>query len=1483
MASALAAIDVAIIRHPIILPSTMSTDAAIAQLTSSNRETPRTAAHHNPCIAHAIADHERSRYLCVAAHEQIIGIVSTQDLMATLIQASPRHEQTLQDLLLPIAATRYEADLNTLAALSVLHQEMQQQNVDLVLVLNSQDQPIGLISDTSLLCAIHMQTLPSCQMDQLGAIGQRFSEVNDVESRERPLAEQIIRWKEHAVRYRALFEDAYDAILIANLDGDIIEVNHQAEVLFGYSRSELLSMHQSALHPPEDSEQVVQQFQATFHNKQHTGTNLRILCKDGKIKYTDIRAKMILVDNTPIIQGIFHDITQRKQTEDALKLLIEGTEAKHGQAFFISLVEAIAAALSVDRVVVTELISGQLKTLAIYSDEIIQTNVRYNLKGTPCQTVLKIGHFSCASDFQHYFSQLVETTFKSDLSNSKLTPNFESTSVSLTPVLGENTASTSTSNLVTPFKADAQSYVGVALFGQTGKAIGHLFIQDKYEISDVQHTLSILSIFAARAAIEIERQWSYKKLKKLNKDLQFRLKQQALELLEKEHFLQTLLDLDAFPLSVFWKDTNSIYLGCNRAFLRDANLTKIDDIIGKSDYEMPWAETEAENYRADDHEVIESNQAKLGIIETQVQADGHQVWLETNKIPFYDLDGQVRGVVGIYQNITERRRTEAELQHMSMRLNLAVRSANIGIWDWDVVNDVLIWDEQMFALYGIESPKDHNVYQTWLTCVHPEDAKRASQAIMQALAGEKDYDIEFRIVRPDGQVYFLQANAIVQHDSKHQPIRMIGTNYDITERKHTEELLRQAKEAAELANRAKSNFLALMSHEIRTPINGVLGLAHLIHQTQLDSTQQEYLHQLENSASSLSKIVNDILDFSKIEADKLSLESIEFELDEILERLQAVLALKANEKHLDLQFEVGDTVPRRLVGDPLRLGQVAINLVNNAIKFTDRGRVTVSINECDRDPGAHTTTLQFSVHDTGIGLTSEQIEILFQPFTQVDPSTSRRQNGTGLGLTICQQLITLMGGAIEVQSELGCGSTFCFKLTLSYYESGDHAQMPTMNLNRFPKSHEQDETLNSKSDDGSVPNLSPDLNYTLSPTLKLTRPLPETNFTQPKVIESSALDSAIVQPNIPTYLSTHPLKLSPQTYPLNQAPQYNSHPPQLPEALVLVVEDNDVNQLVARKVLEQFGLSVELAVNGRQAIAQVLHRRYDLILMDIRMPEIDGLEATRRIRRLSQLGTQQTQYLKTVPIIAMTAHAFESDRQRSLDAGMNDHLNKPINPEILYATLTHWLKVDYEPLPPRSPVTSRLSHSATTTSIAHTASTANTTSTDNTTSNANTAKITSTTLSSASSTIPLELSSTMPSFPGLNVSEGLGRVYGDSPLYCELLQLFVEIYQPFSSNLATAFQHHDYEQIILLIHTLKGAAANVAATAVVKQAEQVLQQLRGKPSGSVMIRFESTAISLLLRSLEEVLVSIEQAIKTIEMTDLISSDSFKRDSQEYRD
>ncbi|NJN61968.1 MAG: PAS domain S-box protein [Coleofasciculaceae cyanobacterium RL_1_1] len=678
----LSLLEIAIVDNPLILVPKMSVRDAIAQVMAHRSST--TLKWSRNRIGQEFSTsrgRERSGCVLVVDEHRSISIVTEYDLLAVVLRPEVLDTLTLRALMSPASLIWRKAEINHQEDLHAIWQQMQQQNVTIVPVLDDCDQAIGIISDISLFYALQAdQSAVEGEITPRASRSPESSAVTHLSNLTNPTdpaevtdqtdyaviatPETIATWREQAARYRSLFEDAYDAILIANLDGYITDVNSQAEILFGYSRHELIGLHQSELHPPEDFDEISKSFQEVIPAKINTAKNLRILCQNEQIKYVDIRAKIIMIGDKPIIQGLFREVTQQHRIEETLRAVTQQTEDKQGDEFFVALVQAIAKTLNIDYVFLTELTGEFFTTLAIYPLEDLQSNIIYHSKKTPCEYVLKRGSFVCQSGLQQHFQNL--------------------------PLL----------------KTDAEGYIGTVLTSQKGEVIGNLFSITQKPIKDIQYILTILKVFATQAAAELERQRANKQLEKLNQDLQEMLVSRTHQLREQEHFLQTLLNLEAFPLSVFWKDCNSVYLGCNQSFLRDAKLRSLDEIIGKDDYAMPWGATEADKYRADDREVMESNQPKLGIIETQAQGNGHHIWLETNKMPFYDLDGNVMGVLGLYQNITDRKQAEYELQHISMRLNLAVKSAKIGIWEWNVSTNALIWDEQMFALYGIKKSEN---------------------------------------------------------------------------------------------------------------------------------------------------------------------------------------------------------------------------------------------------------------------------------------------------------------------------------------------------------------------------------------------------------------------------------------------------------------------------------------------------------------------------------------------------------------------------------------------------------------------------------------------------------------------------------------------------------------------------------------------------------------------------------------------------------
>lgn len=575
-----------------------------------------------------------------------------------------------------------------------------------------------------------------------------------------------------------------------------------------------------------------------------------------------------------------------------------------------------------------------------------------------------------------------------------------------------------------------------------------------------------------------------------------------------------------------------------------------------------------------------------------------------------NLQGEWHAIC-ILRDISERKRTEARLIKTGDRLRLATGAGGVGIWEYDVAEGSLVWDEQMSRLYGAATGDFNGVYDGWLSRVHPDDRRRADLEIQHALQGTTDFKTEFRIVWPDGSVHSIRAISAVQRDVSGQPLNMVGTNWDITEQTHAAEKLeesnRQLSDAttraeelaseARLANQAKSEFLANMSHEIRTPINGVIGMTGLLLDTDLTDEQRHFAVSVRASSDSLRGIINDILDFSKIEARKLDLETVDFDLQCLLEDFAVSMGALASARGLDFSCSQDRGVPTRLRGDPGRLRQILTNLVSNAVKFTSEGSVSVRISI--EDGTAANCRLRFTVRDTGIGIPQDKLGLIFDNFRQLDSSTTRRYGGTGLGLTISSLLAKMMDGDIGVSSKPGMGSAFWF-------------------------------------------------------TAKMGRQAPETH--------TALCDTRTVAAGN---------KLSRQ-----RTSMLSGHARQ---PRVLVAEDNITNQEVIVGILKKLGFHSDAVVDGAQAIHSLEFTPYDLVLMDVRMPVMDGLDATRRIR-----DPQSSVLNHSIPIIATTANAMRSDWELCKEAGMNDFVPKPIDPEELLRAIERWMGAEIAP--PSAPV-----------------------------------------------------------------------------------------------------------------------------------------------------------------------------------------------------
>jgi PAS domain S-box-containing protein len=366
-----------------------------------------------------------------------------------------------------------------------------------------------------------------------------------------------------------------------------------------------------------------------------------------------------------------------------------------------------------------------------------------------------------------------------------------------------------------------------------------------------------------------------------------------------------------------------------------------------------------------------------------------------------------------------------EMAESEERFALAVRGTNDGIWDWDIRTGKVFFSPPWKSMIGYEDDELENVFTTFETHLHPEDHDRVMATLNDYLAGRiPRYSVEFRFRHKDGSWRWILARGRALRDENGTPYRMAGSHTDVTERKHDEEELRQARRAAESANSAKSAFLANMSHEIRTPMNGVIGMSELLLGTDLSETQREYLEMLKLSADSLLELLNDILDFSKIEAGRMELDAHEFDLNEVVTEISQAMGIRAFQKRLVFLHHISPEVPLRLIGDDGRLRQILVNLIGNAIKFTHKGGVTIEVSL--ESETADMVTLHFKINDTGIGIAADMRESIFEAFTQAEQSTSRRYGGTGLGLAICHDLVALMHGRIWVESQPGTGSTFHF-------------------------------------------------------------------------------------------------------------------------------------------------------------------------------------------------------------------------------------------------------------------------------------------------------------------------------------------------------------------------------------------------------------------------------------------------------------------------
>ncbi len=798
----------------------------------------------------------------------------------------------------------------------------------------------------------------------------------------------------------------------------------------------------------------------------------------------------------------------------------------------------------------------------------------------------------------------------------------------------------------------------------------------------------------------------------------------------------------------------------------------------------------------------------------------------------------------------EEQTVEMEMQQIELKDTEAwfrgiIESAPEAMLIVNEKGEIILCNPKAEQVFGYESGELHwksvdDLVPAAIRVNHPVlRAKFMAEKNSRAMGGDA---IDLRGIRKDGSSFPIDIGLSLLPDLGGRGLCACASIRDITIAKHAADEIREAKEIAENATKMKSDFLSNMSHEIRTPMNAIIGMSHLALKTELTTRQHDYIKKIQGSSQHLLGIINDVLDFSKIEAGKLTIENVDFEFDKVLDNLADLISEKTNDKGLELIFDIALNVPKYLNGDSLRLGQILINYSNNAVKFTHHGEIIIAakvLEETEAD-----AFLKFSVSDTGIGLTPESKEKLFHSFQQADSSTSRKYGGTGLGLAIAKQLAELMGGDVGVDSELGKGSTFWFTARLGKAKGAIKNLVPHSDLrgcnvlvvddNEMARHVLEDLLVSMSFKVSQAENGKAALNAiqkadsegTPFEVIYLDWRMPELNGIETakaikklilnkhphlvmvtahgreeviKEIEDSGIEEILVKPMNASILFDVTMHVLGQKNDAALERHTIHHGSNILEKLaiikgasILIVEDNELNQEVAMGLLEDGGFDVHIAKDGQEAVEMVAKNTYDIVLMDMQMPVMDGITATIEIRK----DTKN----KDLPIVAMTANAMQQDREKCAKAGMNDHVTKPINPDELFYTLLKWVK-------PKQSMTS----SVTTVPTTKTA---------------------------------VKLDDDLPVVDGLDVELGLKRVIGKKPLYFNMLRKYVTNQANTSNELRAALAVNDYITAERVVHSAKGVSGNIGALnlqAIAAEIEKMIH--KNVATDSIIVKIASFEIA----------------------------------------
>lgn len=903
---------------------------------------------------------------------------------------------------------------------------------------------------------------------------------------------------------------------------------------------------------------------------------------------------------------------------------------------------------------------------------------------------------------------------------------------------------------------------------------------------------------------------------------------------QENQLRKLILAVEQSPDSIVITDINARIEYVNDAFQRNTGYTK-EEAIGINPRVLKSGRTPQSTYD-DMWATLSRGEIWRGELVNRRKDQSEYVEF-ANIAPIRQPDGEITHYLAIKEDITEKKAMLDELErhreHLEQLIEIRTAELNTTIHERDALFDaastgiVLLkdriimrcnrrMDEMLGYAFGEQIGQSTRIW------FHDDNAyiNAGNQIYPNIMHGKIDVR-EMNLLRKDGSSLWCRtfSRAIDPADPTRGNVVVFE---DVTAERAATEQMRAAKTLAENAVRMKSDFLANMSHEIRTPMNAIIGMSHLAMKTELTPRQRDYMKKIQWSSQHLLGIINDILDLSKIEAGKMTVESIDFELDQVLENVIGLISEKAAAKNLELILEIDADVPHSLIGDPLRIGQVLINYANNAVKFTEQGNIAIRV--AVARASSRELILNFSVSDTGIGLDEEQRNRLFQSFEQADSSTTRKYGGTGLGLAISRQLVSLMGGEVGVDSKLGTGSTFWFTVPLGHREGKQQQLLPTPDLRGRrvlvidDNDHAREVIGDMLSNMSFVVSLAPSglagiaeivraanagepyeivfLDWQMpgldgiATARKISESMPTnaphmvmiTAYGRDEVMKAAddaKIDDVLIKPVTSSLLFDTTMRIlgTTQTSQLRSAehPAPGTDLAAITGARILLVEDNELNQEVAMELLHQAGFLVDIADNGALAMTMLnsQDKDYDMVLMDMQMPVMDGVTATREIRKREKWSA--------LPIIAMTANAMASDRDRCIDAGMNDYLVKPIDPDQLWMTLRRWIK-------PLREVT------LTTVKPAH----------------------------KQSDVV------TIAPVAGLDVKAGLHHALGKEALYTSLLHKFSNGQKDFPERLAEAMTQGDLVLAERLAHTFKGLCGQIGAGELRTMAESLEQSIRNR-------------------------------------------------------